>query len=196
MASINCESVLQATSGEVWSYASRGVVELYARVRFQERESLSLECLLIKLDVTLQTPNKHHPVRAARTKHHIFYIINLSRDTIHSHLSMASPPPSATPAAAPATNVTALAMKCLMQAKIACANTVHDLETMDGITDDWHEGSESLLLTALDIHLHCEAASKECHAIIDALDACLQGTMREAQLGFVEMVCLFYGTLL
>ena len=61
------------------------------------------------------------------------------------------------------------ALKLLMQAKIACSNSIQDLETLDGLTDDWPE-SDNLTNAALDLHLHCEASIKECQAIIDTLD--------------------------
>ena len=65
-----------------------------------------------------------------------------------------------------------IALKLLIQAKITSSNCVDDVETLDGLTDDWPEEKDSNLTdTALDIHLHCEAVAKECHAIIATLDA-------------------------
>ena len=68
------------------------------------------------------------------------------------------------------------ALKVLMQSKIACANSIHDLDTLDGITDDWSPDDAYLMNAALELHLHCEAATKECHAMVDILDAFMTDT--------------------
>lgn len=84
---------------------------------------------------------------------------------------------ASTPLTSPASTIASTAaaspspLKLLVQAKIACANCVHDLETLDGLSDDWSDDETYLTDIALDLHLHCEAAAKECHDMIDTLDA-------------------------
>ena len=83
------------------------------------------------------------------------------------------------------------ALKLVVQARIACANSVHHIDTLDGFTDDWPEDDAYLTNVALDLHLHCEAAAKECQLIIATLDAFAtpgEGGGLLEQL--VEMVCI------
>ena len=82
-----------------------------------------------------------------------------------------------------------MALKLLMQAKIACANSIHDLETLDGVTDDWPSDDETLMNNALELHLHSEATAKECHAIIDIADALIaDGNAAKPAEKLLEMV--------
>jgi hypothetical protein len=80
------------------------------------------------------------------------------------------------------------AMKGFVMAKIACTNVIDDLGIIEGITADWTE--DTLINTSMDLHLHSEAASRECLAIMEELDASWNQELSEAVVKFVEMVRL------
>lgn len=63
-----------------------------------------------------------------------------------------------------------MALRIFMQAKVACSNTIHNLETIDGITDDWTNADDTLESDALDVHLNCQYAAEECLAITKIID--------------------------
>ncbi|KAK3702430.1 hypothetical protein LTR37_014896 [Vermiconidia calcicola] len=83
----------------------------------------------------------------------------------------------------------AAALKLLMQARIACTNCVGDIDTIDGIPNDWAAENTKLMDVALDLHLHCEAAIKECHAIIAALDLFVRESEFTVDVQLVPMEC-------
>lgn len=63
----------------------------------------------------------------------------------------------------------------LMKARITCSNSIHELETLDGLTDDWDGDDEDLENAALDIHLQCEYGCKESNALHEMLTGLLSG---------------------
>lgn len=80
------------------------------------------------------------------------------------------------------------ALKLFMQAKIGCANTIHDLDTLDGITDDWPSDKPTLAGFALEIHLSCEAGIKEDHAMVDILDHFMEQISKDGTSSVFEFV--------
>ena len=66
-----------------------------------------------------------------------------------------------------------MTLKLWMQAKIACANSIHDLDSIDGALAEWLSHDLVLSSQAIDMKLTCELAAKECHAMIDVFDACM-----------------------
>ncbi|KAK5123367.1 hypothetical protein LTR85_002799 [Meristemomyces frigidus] len=82
-----------------------------------------------------------------------------------------------------------MALRTLMQAKIGAGNAIHNLDTIDCFTDDWELGDDSPLTSpALDIHLHCQYAAEECKSIMEILDGFLANPASGQQVGiFTEM---------
>lgn len=66
-------------------------------------------------------------------------------------------------------------LRRVMKARIACGNSVHELETLNGLTDDWDADVERLEDAALDIHLQCEYGCKESSTLHDILTGLLTG---------------------
>ncbi|KAF2172059.1 hypothetical protein M409DRAFT_17301 [Zasmidium cellare ATCC 36951] len=66
-------------------------------------------------------------------------------------------------------------LRKLMKARIACGNSLEELETLNGLTDDWDATEEVLENAALDIHLQCEYGCKESSALHDILSGLLTG---------------------
>ena len=64
-------------------------------------------------------------------------------------------------------------LRKLMKARIACGNSVQELEALDGFTDEWDATVEVLENAALDIHLQCEYACKESSALHQILTSLL-----------------------
>ena len=63
------------------------------------------------------------------------------------------------------------ALHIFMHPRIICTNTISELDTIDQSNDGWDAINRPLLdSAALDIHLHCEYAAKECQPIVDILD--------------------------
>ncbi|KAK3113852.1 hypothetical protein LTR53_008427 [Teratosphaeriaceae sp. CCFEE 6253] len=87
------------------------------------------------------------------------------------------PLPAMIPTADAATSPHNMVLRTLMQAKVTCANTIHELDTIDCFTDDWPLTTTTLGLAladaALEIHLACQHAAAECGAIVEMLDALL-----------------------
>ncbi|WPH02123.1 Hypothetical protein R9X50_00497800 [Acrodontium crateriforme] len=65
-----------------------------------------------------------------------------------------------------------MALHVLMQINVACVNTIHDLEMLDGLTDNWnvHAQSKDLIPHSLAISLHCQFAAEESKAISDIMN--------------------------
>lgn len=59
-------------------------------------------------------------------------------------------------------------LRKLMKVRITCSNSASELETLDGLTDDWH-ADEKLESVALDIHLQCEYCCNESSRLHDIL---------------------------
>ncbi|KAK3075916.1 hypothetical protein LTR53_000345 [Teratosphaeriaceae sp. CCFEE 6253] len=101
--------------------------------------------------------------------------------------AIVQPLPAMIPTADAATSPHNMALRTLMQAKVTCANTIHELDTIDCFTDDWPLTTTTLGLAladaaladaaladaALEIHLACQHAAAECGAIVEMLDALL-----------------------
>lgn len=66
-------------------------------------------------------------------------------------------------------------LRKLMKARIACGNSVRELETLDALTEDWDANEEVLETAALDIHLQCEYSSKESNTLYEILTGLLSG---------------------
>ena len=64
-------------------------------------------------------------------------------------------------------------LRKLMKARIACGNSVQELETLDSLTDEWDATVEVLENAALEIHLQCEYACKESSALHQILTGLL-----------------------
>ncbi|SMR50942.1 unnamed protein product [Zymoseptoria tritici ST99CH_1E4] len=62
-----------------------------------------------------------------------------------------------------------MALRTLTRGRIACTNSVHELDILDTLTDDWDLEDPHLSSSALDLHLQCEFAAKDASAIHDIL---------------------------
>lgn len=66
-------------------------------------------------------------------------------------------------------------LRQLIQARVNCENCSSELETLDGMTDDWNPDDEALDTAALEIHLQSEYSRRECTGIYDTLTSLLTG---------------------
>jgi hypothetical protein len=62
-----------------------------------------------------------------------------------------------------------MALRTLTRGRIACTNSIHELDILDSLTDDWDHDDARLSSAALDLHLQCEFAAKDASAIHDIL---------------------------
>ena len=81
------------------------------------------------------------------------------------------------------TFATAMALRIIMQAKVAAGNVIHQLDTIDQFTDEWGIDNSALTTSALDIHLQCQYAAEECKSIIEILDGFLANPTSCQQVG-------------
>jgi hypothetical protein len=63
------------------------------------------------------------------------------------------------------------ALRTITKARIACTNSIHELELIDGLTDDWNLDNPRLATASLEIHLHAEFSAKEVSTILENLTA-------------------------
>ena len=77
----------------------------------------------------------------------------------------------------------AMALRIIMQAKVAAGNVIHQLDTIDQFTDEWGTDDAALTGFALDIHLQCQYAAEECKSIIEILDGFLANPTSCQQVG-------------
>lgn len=81
----------------------------------------------------------------------------------------------------------AAALRTITHARIACTNTIHELEVIDGLTDDWNLDNAQLAKDSLEIHLQAEFSAKEASTILENLTA-IMTTGRMAMLE--EWLCM------
>jgi hypothetical protein len=62
-----------------------------------------------------------------------------------------------------------MALRTLTRGRIICTNSIHELDILDSLTDDWDQSDHRLSTTALDLHLRCEFAAKDASTIHDIL---------------------------
>ncbi|CZT20587.1 uncharacterized protein RCC_06445 [Ramularia collo-cygni] len=65
----------------------------------------------------------------------------------------------------------AAALRTITHARIACTNTIHELEVIDNLTDDWNLDNAQLATDSLEIHLQAEFSAKEASTILENLTA-------------------------
>lgn len=64
----------------------------------------------------------------------------------------------------------AAALRTIISARISCTNTMHELEVIDNLTDDWNLDNGRLATDSLEIHLQAEFCAKEASTIFENLN--------------------------
>lgn len=74
------------------------------------------------------------------------------------------------------------ALRTITRARIACTNTIAELEVVDALTDDWDLEVANLTTASMEIHLQSEFSAKEASTIL----ANLTGIMNNGRLAVLE----------
>lgn len=64
----------------------------------------------------------------------------------------------------------AAALRTIITARIACTNTIAELEVIDNLTDDWNLDNARLATGSLEIHLQAEFCAKEASTVLENLN--------------------------
>lgn len=65
----------------------------------------------------------------------------------------------------------AAALRTITHARILCTNSIHELEVIDNLTDDWNMNNARASKDSLEIHLQAEISAKEASTILENLTA-------------------------
>ena len=70
-----------------------------------------------------------------------------------------------------------MALRKAVQARVILGNSIHELEIIDSLTDDWNITIDRLETAAVKIRLQSDYAGKEASSILDALTGVLSNTL-------------------